>query len=81
MRMAPAGSSGVLLMIIFLPVTKPEIQDLKEKQPMMINLTNSSTLKPIKEFELKLHAPKVYMMKDLNIWLSLLLTVLTVIFI
>ena len=83
MRMTPAGSSVVLIMIIFCPVTKPEIQtrDIKEKQPMRINLTNCSTITSLKEFEFKLRAPKVYMVEDLNISITLVLTVITVIFI
>ena len=81
MRMTPAGSSVVLIMIVFCPVTKPEIQDIKEKQPMRINLTNCSTITSLKEFEFKLRAPKVYMVEDLNISITLVLTVITVIFI
>ena len=81
MRMAPAGSSVVFLMVTFCPVIKPELRDLKPIQPMINDLANSSTLKSSNEFKLKLRAPVVYTVEDLKMSLSLLLTILTVIFI
>ena len=71
----------MFLMVTFCLVIKPEIQNLKPIQPMINDLANSSTLKSLNEFELKLRAPVVYTVEDLKMSLSLLLTILTVIFI
>ena len=48
---------------------------------MINDLANSSTLKSLTEFELKLRVPKVYTKEDLKMSVSILLTILAVIFI